>query len=807
VDGSRPSSSYSIGQLRFEKDMFTSSSEWTISTRSTLNSRSSERGCASDVCAAIPEELEEPDLQLADVGVFGDSGEFVAEYHPRSCGGAPVIRCAQVEWSDVLHSQNDKFSLEEEYDAGAADDLALRMDVPPPASDEESDDDEAISTADDKPRAPGLPRGGALRPTRKKLAKGSDKSHAKVAESSQSSSKDWFANFEEKLRQLEAPKSLETATEQVRSLAAELRRCKSSQQTKALPKLLRATLQLMDRQEVETISLLRLAHVALDLLSLLVGVAEDSGGDGVQAAYMNIAKALFKLSKDAGHDSLFKSEGLLDALLALLTLEEVCGKSADLRIFVVGILKNVTNNDDNVKYITKRGVLPALATLTKSQKLKGHPKEAQLFVQITALLRNLAASSKRNQQLVELGLLDDLMRISAQYATDTELQINIARVLAKLSLHDAPCDAFEAHPSHMRQVIQCLSSHADVPSLVLRLSFVLGNLTSRSDKLREMFWFECEGRVVLPSVLQRYWQKDRKLAQAEIESLARGADAVECEGVLVKLVRLAANVAITQSVGMELAASPDAVNPLLDILGCKRMTQSEELVLNTVAATTNLLFYGESGNLLFSVDNKELLCRLLRPLLLESYNVEALVEVARALGNLSRHQDARQWMAELRIDEILAILMAHDDRDLVFYACGALVNVAADATRGARLCSCINLRTKLAAVLSDAPADDRELQLVAVKVLLNLRLTGNCEVPWSRVELSAVSSSLERIQHVLEHTLDANSGEVSNCLAGLVARLQEALPQCPEDAEDGMCQTQIGGSVKVELAEPIGMAC
>merc|ERR1719305_1705007 len=127
------------------------------------------------------------------------------------------------------------------------------------------------------------------------------------------------------------------------------------------------------------------------------------------------------------------------------------------------------------------------------------------------------------------------------------------------------------------------------------------------------------------------------------------------------------------------------------------MTESEELVLNTMAATTNLLFYGEqaNGNLLYSEENRELLCRLLRPLLLESYNIEALIEAARALGNLSRHQDARQWIAELRIDEILAILMAHNDRDLVFYACGALVNVAADASQVLRLCSDVQLRMKL----------------------------------------------------------------------------------------------------------------
>merc|ERR1719379_148504 len=250
-------------------------------------------------------------------------------------------------------------------------------------------------------------------------------------------------------------------------------------QVQAVPRLLRATLRLMDRQEVDAPCLLRLAHSALDLLGLMVAAGEDAGSDGVQAAYLNIAKALFKLSKDAVNDSLFKSVGLLDALLVLLASPDVHCRSADLRIFAVGILKNVTNSDENLKHITKQGVLPILHKLMQPEHLAGTCREAQQLVQITALLRNLAASSKRSQQLVEIGILADITRISAEYSDDQELQTNIARVLAKVSLHDAPCEAFESDVTHLRQVVSILDQHADVPSIVLRLSFVLGNLTAR----------------------------------------------------------------------------------------------------------------------------------------------------------------------------------------------------------------------------------------------------------------------------------------------------------------------------------------
>ncbi|CAE7488257.1 Armc2, partial [Symbiodinium sp. CCMP2456] len=81
---------------------------------------------------------------------------------------------------------------------------------------------------------------------------------------------------------------------------------------------------------------------------------------------------------------------------------------------------------------------------------------------------------------------------------------------------------------------------------------------------------------------------------------------------------------------------------------------------------------------------------------------EALVECARALGNISRHEDVRQWMVELRIDEVLSILLSHHDRDLVFYSCGAFVNLAADPEVSQHLREGCGVLEKLAAVLLES---------------------------------------------------------------------------------------------------------
>eukprot|EP00443_Scrippsiella_acuminata_P001385 CAMPEP_0115301700 /NCGR_PEP_ID=MMETSP0270-20121206/69996_1 /TAXON_ID=71861 /ORGANISM="Scrippsiella trochoidea, Strain CCMP3099" /LENGTH=902 /DNA_ID=CAMNT_0002719591 /DNA_START=1 /DNA_END=2709 /DNA_ORIENTATION=+ len=844
----RPSSSYSIDQLSFVRDTFVSSacgstgsarsggSTRTPSSRSGLRSRDSLNASPSvaELCA-VP-ELEEPELELppppapsADVLAFGEQGDVI--YTSHAGGGALEFDVEDPDFDEA----------EDEFDAGcAADDLALRMDVPPPGSDEESAAEEDLrkkrASIDGKPRATEKLR---RKSSSSKLGGSSRSIGDKASRRSFAAAAAEFAialrQATEELEALERGSSecfdvdkLMASAEKTRALLAQLR--ESRQPVDQEPsRLLRAVLSLMERTS-EAVCLLRLARCTLELLQV-ESVLKDVGLHGVEAAYLNVARALFKLSKDAGNDGHFRDEGILEPLLLMLG-DGADGKgvgSTELRVFVVGVLKNVSNNEDNQKRLVKHGALPGLLSLLRpAAGLTGSAQEAQLLVQVTALLRNLAASSKRQQQLVELSALETLAVVSSMYMANKELQVNIARVFAKLSQTDAACQVLEADPSPLQQITHCLREHAALPTLVLRLSFALGNLTANSDHLRRTLMFDCDMAGLLPVLLERYWQQDRKLAQANSSCLTPAGtgpnDAQDTESVLVKLVRLVANVTINGSVGTLVASEASVVDPLLGMLGCKRMPESEELVLSATAAATNLLFYDSPTNLLFTAENKHLLCRLLRPMLLESYNVEALVEAARALGNLSRHRDARQWIGELRIDEALSILLAHGDRDLVFYTCGALVNLAADPQTGGRLCRECGLRAKIANLLSDTPADDPELLLVGVKVLSNLRLEGDGRQPWPEDTLRDARAGIARAREAslavvasktatavasargqgppLAEVLAANTGTPppEEILADLAQRLLDSLPS---ESEVG---TDLVHAVVADIAQPVTAA-
>eukprot|EP00930_Biecheleria_cincta_P018038 TRINITY_DN14177_c0_g1_i2.p1 TRINITY_DN14177_c0_g1~~TRINITY_DN14177_c0_g1_i2.p1 ORF type:complete len:868 (-),score=162.47 TRINITY_DN14177_c0_g1_i2:21-2624(-) len=534
------------------------------------------------------------------------------------------------------------------------------------------------------------------------------------------------------------------------------------------PQLLREVMGLMDAKDVKDAKcIFKLARCALALLSL-EGATKGVPVSGVQAAYQNISQVLFKYSQKEGHDTDFLTERLIEPLIEVLESDTPACASSDLRVYIVGVLKNVSNDSSNAKFLVQRGAVGSLFRLLDSKQLTGSSKEAQLLIQVTAALRNLA--SNQYKHFIQEERLNAMTRVMALFPGQTELLTNIARILAKLTVHSSAVEAFAKSDAHIRQITKTLSSCVESAPLTLRLAFVLGNLTERSDRLRVIFAFDCEGTALVPQLLSKYWQKDRQLARQE-QSSKPGATPKEVEEVLVKLVRLLANIAITKSAGETLASSSAVVDPLLDMLGAKRIGDSEELVLNVVAAVTNLLFYDVPSNLLFQEDSKQLLCRLFRPLLLESYNVEALVETARALGNLSRHADARRCMASLRLDEILVILLDHDDRDLVFYACGALVNLGADRDCTPRLLGVSPAVQKLAKLLGDAPSDDPALQLVAVKVLTNLSLDPGAA--WPATDVEAVRGVVESTIADCEELADSPERQQ---LIELAKQLQGRLP-------------------------------
>lgn len=503
--------------------------------------------------------------------------------------------------------------------------------------------------------------------------------------------------------------------------------------------------------------LLRLARAGFTLLD----------GARAPAAYTTIVRALFKLSKDEKQDDAFRTEKLLDPILQVLSAGRRLASSTELPVYLAGVLKNVSHSAENQAFLAQQGAIRVLTEMMLREDLaETKEKSAAVLVQVMATLRNLAVKPQHHRQFIVFNTLPALLKVCERYLQHRELLANVARILAKLSLHQAPCEVL-AGDAHVQTLATVLEQHLECPSLVLRLTFVLGNLTAKNDQVRLHFMSDTGGggRALLPRALELYLAKD-----SEHRRGGNAAGTKEAEEVLVKVVRLLANVSISDSIGRDCCAAAAIVSPLLDLLGSKTIAEAEELVLNVVAAITNLCFYDLPENLLFSAENKQLLCRLFRPLLLENYNPEALVEAARALGNITRHEDARHILLQLRVDEVLVILLEHSNRDLVFFLCGVLVNLAADPVCAQRLAQ-LKVVGKLVELLEDA-ADDPELLLCASKVLANLTLDAG--VAWVPADLAALQRTAGALAARPAGSEDA---ETQSQLGELLRHLAHARPR------------------------------
>lgn len=100
--------------------------------------------------------------------------------------------------------------------------------------------------------------------------------------------------------------------------------------------------------------------------------------------------------------------------------------------------------------------------------------------------------------------------------------------------------------------------------LVIRIVFILGNLTAKSNQARELFSGESGSVETLLTLFQNFY----RLEESSPKLRRPGArPQAEAEDVLVKLTRVLANIAIHPRIGPVLAANPRVVGLLLTTLG------------------------------------------------------------------------------------------------------------------------------------------------------------------------------------------------------------------------------------------------
>ena len=503
------------------------------------------------------------------------------------------------------------------------------------------------------------------------------------------------------------------------------------------------------------------------------------GATAERSAQLGACKLLFKLSKSESNDARFRELGLLPLLLTVLhpehttpadasaasrpgtsagpanapvALEPVGGCEA--LLYAAGALKLTSKDGANQKALLSLGAVAAFAAALRAQTARllapSTPrgegrgvKPAHVLVQLTEGLRNVAISGSSRKQFVGSGCVEALCVLFDAAPTNGELCLNVSRVLAKLSLHEDVRARIDAQPAYVDAMAVALTHHHAEPQVLIRLCFILGNLSATNERNRESIT-----RIALPLLLQLLEQYAAQAggaaapaavsmgvqtgggegmavaisddaeatgdgptdasssshdaasggAAADARGATRESDAERSVGesssaktdgsggsgggappesidVLVKLIRLLAHLAISPHIGEQIATYPQSL-ALLRVLTSFSMERHEELQLNAISCVTNLSYYLVDGSVL--LESHEALCTALIPVLVFP-NTEGMIEAARALGNLSRLEGARATICKVRVHEALLLLLDHTSSQVAEGACGALINLAADA--------------------------------------------------------------------------------------------------------------------------------
>uniref|UniRef100_A0A1A7YTG5 Armadillo repeat containing 2 n=1 Tax=Iconisemion striatum TaxID=60296 RepID=A0A1A7YTG5_9TELE len=260
--------------------------------------------------------------------------------------------------------------------------------------------------------------------------------------------------------------------------------------------------------------------------------------------------------------------------------------------------------------------------------------------------------------------------------------------------------------------------------LVVRFLFTLGNLTAKGDEPRLQL-FQCTSCMdTLLHLYISYQRKDEPLQKGRPSPRKPPAppiNAQETDDVLVKLVRVLANMCIHPAVGPSLATNTTCIQLLMETLELRSVHESEELLVNVAAAINNLSFYQEENSQIRH--NRLAIAKLMLKLLLSS-SMDAMLEATRVYGNLSLYQDVRDFIMQNKVHTFTVTLLDSKRAEMCFSACGVLTNLALDPPKRVSM-ALEGASAKLVDCLRDFGPADWQLAGLACQAIWNLMCSGS----------------------------------------------------------------------------------
>ncbi|NXD08235.1 ARMC2 protein, partial [Nothocercus nigrocapillus] len=404
---------------------------------------------------------------------------------------------------------------------------------------------------------------------------------------------------------------------------------------------------------------------------------------------LSVCKLAFKICRNEKNDYIIQNDRLLDCLLEVLGTEDL-QKNNEALLYCMGAVKFMSGNAVLLnEMVNKQAVETLLQLMKKINNIKENDTNfsnlGHLLVQLTATLRNLADLPQARCQLVSNGAIPELCVALEQHVNDADVCTYIVRILSKLSSYNDFCAALADCSRCYVLFLALLNKYQRKQDLIVRIVFILGNLTAKNNHAREQFFKEKGSVNTLISLFQTYYKLD---VNAEEESCGKQEEKKnpkhpsEAEDVLMKLIRVLANLSIHPSVGAALAAAHPVAELLVTVLEYKSIDDCEELVINAAAAINNLSYYKVRGS---AIEDKKLHIAEMLLKLLMSNSMDGVVEAVRVFGNLSQDHEIRDFIVQKKIYKFTIALLDAKNQDVCYSACGVLLNLTVDKNRRALL--------------------------------------------------------------------------------------------------------------------------
>ncbi|KNC28656.1 hypothetical protein FF38_04923 [Lucilia cuprina] len=341
-----------------------------------------------------------------------------------------------------------------------------------------------------------------------------------------------------------------------------------------------------------------------------------------------------------------------------------------------------------------------------TQKLNGPPLHSlyQLSAALRALadVRQISSSLEQlenpnfNTTKIQLELAcPHLVRAAEVTIGEIEVQANIVRTLSVLSEDPDCCHILTNFAGRIGMLLgPCCanfkSNQAEkLLSLISRLGYILGNIMAKYDNARIQFYHNDVAMEYLLNILEIYSKEPLTLHNSLGDTVV---------DVLIKMIRVLANMSVNSEVGFGLGNAQSLGNILMILLKASQQIKSikmkqelQELTHATLGALHNLCFYQdkitstpahviESKGSLQSVlsDLAAQLCSILKT----NRDEVTQTEITRVLGNLTRNEKARKSFCKSKGLKLVVEILANDATrhlyDLKACTIGILVNLLGD---------------------------------------------------------------------------------------------------------------------------------